>query len=63
MEKSNKQKTIQEDSRKDSQSKASGLLYWDDYDFSVAYLENRNATISQDLKLRYNHDNDGSSDL
>jgi len=34
MEKSNKTKTTQVDSRKDSLSKPSGLIYWDDYDFS-----------------------------
>ena len=33
MEKSNKTKTTQEDSQKDSQNEASGLIYWDDYDF------------------------------
>lgn len=33
MEKSNKTKTTQEDSQKDSQSSPSGLIYWDDYDF------------------------------
>lgn len=33
MEKSNKKKTTQADSQKDSQSKASGLIYWDDYNF------------------------------
>ena len=33
MEKSNKKKTTQVDSQKDSQSNASGLIYWDDYNF------------------------------
>ena len=33
MEKSNKKKTTQVDSQKGSQSEASGLIYWDDYDF------------------------------
>ena len=33
MEKLNKKKTTQVDSQKDSQSKASGLIYWDDYNF------------------------------
>ena len=33
MEKSNKTKTTQVDLQKDSRSKASGLIYWDDYNF------------------------------
>ena len=33
MEKSNKTKTIQEGSQNASQNKASGLIYWDDYNF------------------------------
>jgi len=33
MEKSNKKKTTQVDSQKGSQSNASGLIYWDDYNF------------------------------
>lgn len=33
MEKSNKKKTTQVDSQKGFQNKASGLIYWDDYDF------------------------------
>jgi len=33
MEKSKKTKTTQEDSQKDSLSSASGLIYWDDYNF------------------------------
>jgi hypothetical protein len=33
MGKSNKTKTTQEDSQKDSPSSPSGLIYWDDYDF------------------------------
>jgi hypothetical protein len=34
MEKSNKTKTTQGDSQKNSQSKPTGLIYWGDYDFS-----------------------------
>ena len=33
MEKSNKKKTTQVDLQKGSQSNASGLIYWDDYNF------------------------------
>lgn len=33
MEKSSKTKTTQVDSQKNSQSRPSGLIYWDDYDF------------------------------
>jgi hypothetical protein len=33
MEKSKKTKTTQEDSQKGSPSSASGLIYWDDYNF------------------------------
>ena len=33
MEKLNKKKTTQADSQKDSQNNASGLIYWDDYNF------------------------------
>jgi len=33
MEKLKKTKTTQEDSQKDSLSNASGLIYWDDYNF------------------------------
>jgi hypothetical protein len=33
MEKLNKKKTTQVDSQKDSQNNASGLIYWDDYNF------------------------------
>ena len=33
MEKSNKKKTTQVDSQNASQNKASGLIYWDDYNF------------------------------
>ena len=33
MEKSNKKKTTQVDSQKDSQNDASGLIYWEDYNF------------------------------
>ena len=33
MEKSNKKKITQVDSQNASQNKASGLIYWDDYNF------------------------------
>jgi len=33
MEKSNKKKTTQVDSQKGSQNDASGLIYWEDYNF------------------------------
>ena len=33
MEKSNKKKTTQVDSQKGSQNNASGLIYWEDYNF------------------------------
>ena len=33
MEKSNKKKTTQEGSQNASRNKASGLIYWEDYDF------------------------------
>ena len=33
MEKLKKTKTTQEDSQKGSQNNASGLIYWDDYNF------------------------------
>ena len=33
MEKSSKTKITQGDSQKDSQNNASGLIYWDDYNF------------------------------
>ena len=33
MERSSKKKTTQEGSRSASRSKASGLIYWDDYNF------------------------------
>ena len=44
MEKSNKKKTTQEGSPSASRSKASGLIYWEDYDFdnqdsTTDYLE------------------------
>ncbi len=44
MEKSNKKKITQADSPSASQNKASGLIYWDDYDFdnqdsTTDYLE------------------------
>ena len=63
MEKSKKTKTTQEGSQKDSLNKASGLVYWDDYDFAAAYLENMNLSYSTTIMLKYDHDNDGSSDL
>ena len=47
MEKSNKTKTTQEDSQKDSQNNPSGLVYWDDYDF-----DNQTVTIGH-LKVNY----------
>lgn len=47
MEKSNKTKTTQEDSQKDSQSNPSGLIYWDDYDF-----ENQDNTAGY-LKINF----------
>lgn len=47
MEKSNKKKTTQEDSRKGSLSEASGLIYWDDYDF-----DNQSVTCSY-LKVNF----------
>ena len=45
MEKSNRKKTTQVDSQKDSQSNASGLIYWEDYNFdnqtdTAGYLKN-----------------------
>lgn len=45
MEKSKKQKTTQGDSQKGSQSNASGLIYWEDYNFdnqtdTAGYLKN-----------------------
>ena len=33
MEQSNSKKTTQADSQKGIQNKASGLIYWEDYDF------------------------------
>ena len=33
MERSNKKKTTQVDSQKDSRSKSTGLIYWEDYNF------------------------------
>jgi len=47
MGKSNKPKTTQEDSQKDSQNEASGLIYWDDYNF-----DNQNNTAC-DLKVNF----------
>lgn len=45
MEKSSKKKTTQVDSQNASQSKPSGLIYWDDYNFdnqsdTAGYLNN-----------------------
>jgi len=45
MEKSNRKKITQVDSQKDSQSNASGLIYWEDYNFdnqtdTAGYLKN-----------------------
>ena len=44
MDQSKKKKTTQEDSQNVSQNNASGLIYWDDYDFdnqdsTTDYLE------------------------
>jgi len=47
MEKSNKTKTTQGDSRKDSLSEPSGLIYWDDYNF-----DNQSVTVD-DLKVSF----------
>ena len=47
MEKSKKTKTTQEDSQKGSQSSASGLIYWDDYNF-----DNQNNTACN-LKVNF----------
>lgn len=47
MEKSNKTKTTQEDSQKDSPNNPSGLIYWDDYNF-----DNQTVT-SGHLKVNY----------
>ena len=33
MDQSKKKKTTQEDLQKDSQSKSTGLIYWEDYNF------------------------------
>ena len=44
MEKLKKKKTTREDLQKDSLNDPSGLIYWDDYDYSVKYLENQNNT-------------------
>ncbi len=49
MEKSNKTKTTQEDSQKDSPSNPSGLIYWDDYDFENQ--ENTSGHLSVNFKL------------
>ena len=63
MDQSKKKKTTQVDSQKDTRSKSSGLVYWDDYDFAVEYLENQNATVSKKIILNYDHDNPSSSNL
>jgi hypothetical protein len=47
MEKSNKTKTTQEDSQKDSLNEASGLIYWDDYSF-----DNQSVTVDH-LKVNF----------
>ncbi len=47
MEKSKKTKTTQEDSQKNSQNEASGLVYWDDYNF-----DNQNNTVCN-LKVNF----------
>ena len=47
MEKSNKTKTTQEDSRKNSLSEASGLIYWGDCDF-----DNQSVTVDG-LKVNF----------
>jgi len=47
MEKSNKTKTTQGGSQKNSQNKPSGLIYWGDYDFKS---EN---TASSDLRVNF----------
>ena len=47
MEKSNKTKTTQEDSQKDSLSEPSGLIYWGDYNFY-----NQSVTVD-DLKVNF----------
>ena len=51
MEKSNKTKTTQGDSQKNSQNKPSGLIYWDDYNF-----DNQSDTagyLNKNFKVRY----------
>ena len=60
MEKSNKKKTTQEDSQKDSQNNASGLIYWDDYSFdnqsdTAGYLK-EDFNIIYDAPARWNPD-------
>jgi len=47
MEKSKMKKTTQEDSQKDSQNNASGLIYWEDYNF-----DNQNNTACN-LKVNF----------
>ncbi len=52
MEKLKKQKTTQADSQSVSQSNASGLIYWDDYNF-----DNQTDTagyLKHNFKLNYN---------
>jgi len=58
MEKSNKKKTTQVDSQKGSQSNASGLIYWDDYNFdnqtdTAGYLK-EGFNIIYDAPARWN---------
>jgi len=48
MEKLNKTKTTQEDSQSDSLNDASGLIYWDDYNF-----DNQSVTVDR-LKVNFN---------
>ena len=52
MEKLKKQKTTRADSQKGSQSNASGLIYWEDYNF-----DNQTDTagyLKHNFKLNYN---------
>jgi hypothetical protein len=60
MEKSNKKKTTRVDSQKGSQSNASGLIYWDDYNFdnqtdTAGYLK-KDYNIIYDAPARRNTD-------
>ena len=55
MEKSNKKKTTQVDSQKGSQNDASGLIYWEDYNF-----DNQSDTagyIKEDFNIIYDAPN------